>query len=368
MTLRLVTEARPIPFDQLSKFEQDEIGEADGWIKAVSEDAHQSKPDADKIDSRKSGRVLFIDGPRGAGKTSLLLTLLERWRGESAQKGGDWHREHLKVLLPILDFDPLPNGLPLHGWLLEPWRKLAVEIEKESRTGVDNGDLSELWADVFERAVLGWSNASAQGKSVVERALAFQEQALGWSDMRNQWHKLVNTAVCRTSRCTDSRCRANHSRVFVIAIDDVDLQVEHVPELLHSMRLLHHPNVVYVLTGERQHLKFVIELDYIRRHGGKDLVSKTDLEPNIRRHSVLLRDSILEKALPSHAVLELPLLALDDVMKMYVKSEAQQEGKSETVRQRLSPKWVRLAEAMGRRGIVTLMFSHFVGMALAVVA
>lgn len=243
--------------------------------------------------------------------------------------------------------------MPLHGWLLEPWRNEARRHDKNPGGCADGKNLTELWADVFERAVLGWSQATVEGKGIVEKALAYEEQASGWVDMHNRWHELVNAAVCGAHRCSSKGCRAGHPVVFIIAIDDVDLQVEQVPHLLHAIRLLHHPNVAYVLTGHMEHLRFVLELDYIRRHESNhrhvEHSAVRDLSDRIRSYSCLLRDALLEKALPSHATLSLPLLSLDSVLSMPTGSD----GIILTVKGALGKPWDDFAIPMKDLGIVT---------------
>ncbi|WP_434046485.1 MULTISPECIES: hypothetical protein [Sorangium] len=322
----LVSEARPIPWEQLSEAEQELVtNKADPWIKAVIEDSKRYKPATDEIDERRTGRVLFIDGPRGAGKTSFLLTLLKRWTAQPNQTSdyGDAHcSSNLRVFLPVLDFDPLPRGMPLHGWLLEPWRKHAREPEPGSKPGADaarlgSGDLSELFADLFERAVIGWTPAHTEGKGVVDKALAYQERASGWLETTETWNKFVGAMACRESGCSGERCKRSHRFVFVIAIDDVDLQVEHLPQLLHAIRLLHHPNVAYVLTGNYEHLRFALLLDYLRRHEQQAGTHNKNIPwDEINIHSNRLRDALLEKALPRHARLELEHLCLKDVLRI----------------------------------------------------
>ena len=327
MTRSLVSGARPIPWEHLSGREKHLIEkDADAWIDAVLLDVTRSplKPTApDEIDHNRSGRVLFIDGPRGAGKTSMLLTLLAGWkRDKSFRKTGATLQQFraLEELSPILDFDPLPRGMPLHGWLLEPWRAQALKYDKSSSGGDEGEDLTEQFTNVFERAVVAWTQASVDGQGVVERATAYGEQASGWVETRKYWHQFVNACVCRADACRHAKCGASHGRVFVIAIDDVDLQVEHIPELLHAIRFLHHPNVAYVLTGDRGHLKFSIELDYIGRHrkllDELPTLGADDLSSRIRQQSEVLSIALVEKALPTHATLVLPHFSGSDVLAM----------------------------------------------------
>jgi hypothetical protein len=363
MTVGLVSEARPIPWKQLSTPEQREIQKANEWIAAVASDAKRERPVADDIDTRRSGRVLFIDGVRGAGKTSLMLTLLAGWSGEEKyQKYQEPVQPipSLRVLLPVLDFDPIPRGMPLHGWLLEPWRKEAERLEAKGPSGGSSKDLSERWADIFERAVIGWTPATVGGTGVVEKAIAYQEQASGWIETHTVWHDLVNTAVCRSSNCLKDPCKGSkdpckekHSFLFVVAIDDVDLQVEQIPQLLHAIRLLHHPNVVYVLTGHYEHLKFALELDYIDRHGhrahtrrhGEQWV-EDELWEKTKGWSEKLRDAFLEKALPKHARLSLPILSTQAVLDLTIVGGS-------LVRDKLGKEWTDILKDAGDLPIAT---------------
>jgi len=91
-------------------------------------------------------RVLLLDGGRGTGKTSLLLTLVRKWRVDagvdratgltkaSTRTGsGVSHNPptaygqaptYVRVIR-ILDFDPLPPGMPLLAGIIQALRPLA---------------------------------------------------------------------------------------------------------------------------------------------------------------------------------------------------------------------------------------------------
>jgi hypothetical protein len=324
---RLVSGAGPILWDRLSETERQLLKyEADPWITSVVADAIRSprRPTSPEyIDHDRSGRVLFITGPRGAGKTSILLTLLEGWKGNPAYREpdakiiSDCH--DFRVLLPILDFDPLPHGMPLLGWLLEPWRRLNQHTQRTRTVSGEETDLSELFAEVFDRAVIGWTRATVEGKGVVERASAYAEQAQGWIETRMLWHTFVNSWVCQIAHGSQGTCNDSHRVVFIVPIDDVDLQVEHIPDLLHAIRLLHHPNVAYVLTGDYDHLGFAVILDYMGRHIkllGERAAERKDIWARIQRDSERLGAALVEKVLPRHARIPLPLFDGPDLLTM----------------------------------------------------
>ena len=221
----------------------------------------------------------------------------------------------------FLDFDPLPPGLPLHGWLLQPWDRLAERLNEGHED--NDGDLVEDWHQLFESAVIGWTNATLTSKGFVERTLDFQLQTRGWSRLRSRWRKFVDTVVKRYR----STYRTKERIVFVVPIDDVDLQVRRVPELLHATRLLSHPNVVYLMTGDREHMRDLIHADYLRVHGellgdGRRVIAICDEKDHVdlplRRRlafrSEQLSDALIKKALPETAVWHLHRLRLQDVL------------------------------------------------------
>lgn len=338
---KLPTEARPIPLTELTNKEKELVTRINSMMWDIAEDAKKSAEESRKrdhdewINPNRTGRVLLIDGPRGSGKSSLLLTLLKEWDPDGPASDTTGLREELNFttpslrqlvfLKPPLDFDPLPPGMPLHGWLLLPWQRLAQKYaEQDSAMNLEE-PLLDRWTTLFESAVISWNGAATGGKSVVERALAFQDQALGWHSMGDDFRSFVErvsfsslkSGARKHSRATgygnqDVKCS---TPVYVIAIDDVDLQVERLPELLHAIRLLSHPSVVYLLTAHYEHLKFVIQLDYLRQHCALASTSMASerLKSECNSHSETLAAALMAKALPRLARFSLDELSFAEV-------------------------------------------------------
>jgi hypothetical protein len=104
----------------------------------------------------------------------------------------------------------------------------------------------------------------------------------------------------------------------------VDLQVQEQASLLHAVRLLHHPNVLYILNGDYNHTRHVIELDYRARH--VRVLSPCPIEPTARakidRDSRKLRDGLLDKSVPRQSRIHLEELTAASVLDFRVSAEA----------------------------------------------
>lgn len=348
--LHLVSAARPLK--KPADYEVKELDRARRWIlHEVMDDAERKRSRDAGIDEWRTGRVLFIDGPRGAGKTSFLLTMLQHWQigaPNSADLAADWQKQipGFNVLFPILDFDPLPPSMPLHAWLLEPWR-FFIKNKLPRSQGCDSEDLQEQLADLAERAILGFTSVRPEDAGAVAKALAYRDQASGLLDTQKKWRRFVDTVVCRRHGCKDEQCEGNHRQLFVIAIDDVDLQVEKIPSLLHAVRLLWHPNVLYILTGNMDHMEFLIELDYAAQHKHLGAVCCTQLgattNDKIGGHASHLKEALIEKAIPSHATIFLRHLRAQEILEYSIEQSpgAPTSGTSNhrTLKERLGEKW-----------------------------
>ncbi|MGA8810014.1 MAG: hypothetical protein WB973_19255 [Thermoanaerobaculia bacterium] len=234
-------------------------------------------------------RVLLLDGGRGTGKTSFLLTLIRRWHGAagvldtpawltpedesrlSAQKRkmfpasvASGAPKNIRVIR-ILDFDPLPPGMPLIAGIVQAWRPLVEHYDgKTFRSGelcddFESRRLMDSWHSVF-RVAAGWS-AIVGRHGLVEQVLEEEEQVRDWQDLRGKWLWFVNEVI-RVGRCLKSD-RVDDPPVFVIVIDDVDLQVQRIRELLPALRMLAHENVFFLIAADRDHMVDMLRFEFL---------------------------------------------------------------------------------------------------------
>ena len=261
-----------------------------------------------------------------------MLTMLDLWarvpsrEDPSREEVEEWEKAipGVKHLGPILDFDPLPQALPLHAWLLEPWKRWAKYLDEKACKGDES--LVEKHRELSEGAIQGWSK-DPRDPSAIARTLAVEEQLMSFVDLRKTWGRFVDDVICTdrghqkpTAADERAKCTQKHDLLYVIAIDDVDLEVERQAQLLHALRLLHHPNVLYLLTGNYAHTHFVTLLDFEANHmrlmpyalNGRAVDLKA--RSNIRQHSRRLRDSLLEKVLAAHARIDLRELTCGEAL------------------------------------------------------
>jgi len=169
-------------------------------------------------------------------------------------------------VIRILDFDPLPPGMPLLAGIIQALRPLADRYDPPALFADDNfndaGDtLLDLWRRLFRVAALGWS-AIPQPSGLIEQLLDREEQVKDWQRISDDWQGFVG-AVLDRGKCIQGPDKLPEDTVFVIMIDDVDLQVTRVRELLPALRLLYHPRVFFLVAADQLHLVDMLKLDFL---------------------------------------------------------------------------------------------------------
>jgi hypothetical protein len=268
----------PLTLNQLSDHELRTIWEIELRLQEAPV-ARSTQDELDPLDycqktQTRDPRVLLLDGGRGSGKTSLLLTMAAWWHG--AKRDGAGHRlrnEERKVrlaklpglgspdipenvrVLRIIDFDPLPQGMPLIAGIVQAWKPYCDRLHDD-----ENGLLADDWESLFRVATVGWTPI-AGGKGLIEQILDREEQVKDWYEVSDSWQKFVDKVIDRGRKrkpCDSQSLKP----VFVIMIDDVDLQVHRIRELLPALRMLYHPNVFFIVAGDRRHMLDMLELDF----------------------------------------------------------------------------------------------------------
>jgi hypothetical protein len=174
-----------------------------------------SQPPWAKTDIHRTPRVLLIDGARGTGKTSLMLTLVRACNEGNNNDYYDDERNdsawaapiHLAAVRAIqpLDFDPMPPGLPLLAWFVQSFRPLVKwasgscgtadrrglgEVERRTTSGQT---LEDKWQRLHDDAAVAWQEPT--GQSPYEGGEAQLKRIRKWSEFAEDWHRFIDSLI-----------------------------------------------------------------------------------------------------------------------------------------------------------------------------
>lgn len=359
-------DSRPIRFEDLLDHEKDLINRANRLLRGIHKDADRSHNSSNSssdpwalVDDNRRHRVLMLSGPRGSGKTSLLLTLLAGWR---AAWTNDWpaltdteHRKEAEELfenmgevvrpLKPLDFDPLPPDLPLYGWIVQAFRPLVDWLTNDGQAigsvGFDHlrnaserrggslpwsenpQSLNEQLQKLYQMAIVGWGSGKlreAFQKDLFDLILDQEEQHLNWQRLQSSWHSFLNDLFKELDR---RHAVFPRNGLLVLPIDDADLQIERDRELILAIRLLHHPRLVYLLTGYIENLSANLSLEFLGRMLALSNTNSSESKvvdiSEVRSDG--LANTLREKVLPTSHVLMMQKLTLHQALEWNSKKE-----------------------------------------------
>ena len=259
---RLAYDTRVLPTSALTSEEIDILRDINSLLRQAKKNLTNPcdpgnspwvRPEADRRNN-----IIMLDGARGAGKTSLLLTLLDGWaqpdKFKSVQRNNDFAGMHevVRALTPI-DFDPLPPALPIYNWIIQAFDPLVRKVSSESHTQFMEPleydkveeSLSARYRKLHHAAAVGWTTGllkQALEKDTHEFLLWQEEQQLNWQKLRDEWQQFLDELLRELEHSSslghDDRLPPNG--IIVLPIDDLDLQVERTRELLLTLRVLRH--------------------------------------------------------------------------------------------------------------------------------
>jgi len=281
--------------------------------------------DWQRIDDTRASNVIVIDGPRGAGKTSLMLTLVELWRRSLAQdnleevfgmippSAGETDllglcdcpqnsaddvsistriieaRTSVEALrgriipIRVLDFSPLPRSTSLVTWVAAQLREFIDLLDERTSPALSEVSTRTVvpwepdwdkelpsrkaWAELTGSAAWGWDDNIQARKGTLDPdayAEELQQSERARVGIVERWRTLIGTVVKDAAQ--RYRGRINEHARIVIPIDDVDMNPQRAADLLEFVHTFWDPQLVFLLTGDSN-----LILDALKEHHAKAL-------------------------------------------------------------------------------------------------
>lgn len=286
-------EANPIiGYENLSSDQKKILADVHEWLASLLSFPRKTKDEAGsflpRLDDNRTANVLLIDGGRGIGKTTILLTLLRMWAdalrdtaegalGEVTDvRVTDLLTNRRIIPLGVLDMQPLSGRpallLQLAGRLYRVAEQLIPSQDKSApefpRLLDDDSPASFLAWRTFARAVaIGQEDDPHKRRSEMnpeDFAIELEQAERQRMRIVEQWHRFVDDLLkdLRIHKEKLLPLNVGDDPCFIVPVDDADMNPERGVELLELLRSLWHPRVVFLLTGDSDLFRHLLHNHY----------------------------------------------------------------------------------------------------------
>jgi hypothetical protein len=246
---------------------QDELNEA--RVTTASAAHTTGRP---RVETDRRSRVAFVSGARGTGKTTMLLSLLQAFSDPSQLKAPKDITTKIRDLshkitwLEPLDMDPLPRGTNLFAAILArvdfAVQKLAnrqsdtssLFSERLLRTS-DISGVSDFHAFMNDVALAWDSNLTSRAGEIDPDGYA--SEVMRVEHVRLALNERLNRVIELVARDVSPD---NPDQLFVLPIDDFDLNVTRCLELIDLLRMISIPRLFFLVSGDVELARVVLNL------------------------------------------------------------------------------------------------------------
>tara|TARA_R110002111_G_scaffold240269_1_gene301951 strand:- start:4673 stop:8563 length:3891 start_codon:yes stop_codon:yes gene_type:complete len=295
------------------------------------------------LTNERFARLAFVDGQRGTGKTTLMATLVRLIvpdqnstyfedfngtleEGESIPVNDDLRRlarplrDRIVVLEP-LDMEPLPKSTPLLAAILARLSRAAREYDTGDKKplGLLDPDLDDD-RDFIRFQQFQAQIARALDSNLEDRRASLDREQYGQAVMEQEQDRLrlwstLDEVLNHLSKAIGSNSGKGKRHLFLVPVDDVDLNPKRCLELLRLLRSYSPPQLYFMLMGQFDLVKSVVNLsmaneyDQVRplkavRHATPDKI--------LERKIAEVAAANLQKMVPD--VIKLPILSIEEIM------------------------------------------------------
>jgi len=174
--------------------------------------------------------------------------------------------------------------------------------------------LLERLQELYQMAIVGWGSdqlRTAFQKDLSDFVLDQEQQHRNWQQLQESWQSFLDDLFKELDKRTDIFPK---NGLLVLPIDDADLQIERDRELILAIRLLYHPRLVYLLTGNIDNLEYILTLESLSRMMKLDSLRDEKLADESKERARNLANSLRKKVLPSSHVLPMEKLTVSQIL------------------------------------------------------
>lgn len=222
------------------------------------------------FESLKYDQIFSLIGGRGAGKTSILLTLYNKFKLEDCN-----------IVLPIIMPELIDDDENIISWLLSAIEKNLGQIEDKIK-GFGNNNKSRVYNDIckdyklFDRCSFNKNNMLRQKFDELKSGYYSKEvKVFGTSYPENREYKAIseessfslmqrfvdywNALIDVYSKYLAEKNQEKNPLIFIF-IDDADLKPQIINELLFVIpKYLSHPNIVVFISAAHKTLTYAVK-------------------------------------------------------------------------------------------------------------
>ncbi len=241
-----------------------------------------------RLDRARRSMVAFLDGARGMGKTSILLTLMRAFDEgvDLAEEEKDPERrrllgevgekiKHLRdrvIWLETLDLEPVASNTNLLAAILARIERRAEELLGHRARGAfsdEETDALGALRDLMREVGFAWEGNVRERASSLDPEL-YAEEVIAAELARLNFNERLEKALARLSRqIEDAVPGMVRKPLFVLPVDDLDLNPTFTLDLLRLVRAVYCPRLFTVMLGDMEMTDRVVMARYLGELAGR---------------------------------------------------------------------------------------------------